>query len=491
MEQFDIYQDISARTGGDIYIGVVGPVRTGKSTFIKRFMETAVIPNIDNIYKRERARDELPQSGSGRTVMTVEPKFVPEEAVAVSAAGSSARVRLIDSVGYLIDGAMGQMEDGSPRMVTTPWFDHEITMNEAAELGTQKVIAEHSTVGIVVTTDGTVTDLPRDSYLEAEARAVTELKALGKPFVIIINTAEPDSAASRSLKAQLEGQYGVTCITKNCIQLSEQDIGDIFDALLLEFPMTELDVFLPDWVESLEDNDPLKAQTWQELMKAAKAVAKLRDADGIAVSAGAMENISRAEITSRDLARGVAVLSLEHPRELFYQILSGKTGMEVSGDGDLMTLLKKMSAVEREYSKVQGALEQVKAVGYGIVMPDTSEMTLQTPEIIKSGGSYGVKLKASAPSIHMIRADIETEISPMVGSEQQSEELINYLLGEYEGDTQKLWDSNIFGKSLYELINEGLTAKLKKMPDEARMKLKDTLGRIINEGSGGLICIIL
>lgn len=491
MEQFDLYQDISARTGGDIYIGVVGPVRTGKSTFIKRFMETAVIPNIDNVYKRERARDELPQSGSGRTVMTVEPKFVPEEAVAVSAAGSSARVRLIDSVGYLIDGAMGQMEDGSPRMVTTPWFDHEITMNEAAELGTKKVIAEHSTVGIVVTTDGTVTDLPRESYLEAESRAVTELKALGKPFVVVINTAEPDSSAAQGMKSQLERQYGITCIAKNCIQLSQQDITDIFDALLMEFPMTELDVFLPDWVESLADDHPLKTDAWQALMESAKAVIKLKDADKTAVSAAAVENVSRAEVSHRDLAKGVAVLSLDYPRELFYQILSEKTGMEVAGDGDLMELLEKMGSIEKEYSRVQGALEQVKAVGYGIVMPDTQEMTLQTPEIIKSGGSYGVKLKASAPSIHMIRADIETEISPMVGSEQQSEELIKYLLSEYEGDTEKLWDSNIFGKSLYELINEGLTTKLKKMPDEARMKLKDTLGRIINEGSGGLICIIL
>ncbi len=491
MEHSRLYEDIAARTGGDIYIAVVGPVRTGKSTFIKKFMETIVIPNIDNVYKRERAKDELPQSGSGRTVMTMEPKFVPEEAVTVSFGKAKARVRLIDSVGYLVDGAIGQTEEGVPRMVTTPWFDHEVTMNEAAETGTKKVINDHSTVGIVMTTDGSITELPRESYIEAENKTISELKKLGKPFMVLLNTADPGSQTAKNIKKDIEKKHGVSCLAVNCLELDESDILDIFGSMLMEFPMTEMQVFLPDWVDALAYDNGMKAEIYERLLNVASDIARLKDAEKAAAAVRTLENVKYCEMSATDLAKGIAAITVEMPRELFYKTLSDETGVEVTCDGDLMAMMSEMASIKKDYAKVAGALEQVRAVGYGIVMPDTDEMTLQTPEIIKSGGSYGVKLKASAPSIHMIRADIEAEISPIVGSEKQSQELVNYLLSEFEEDTEKLWQSNIFGKSLFELVNEGLNSKLKKMPDEARLKLRDTLCRIINEGSGGLICIIL
>ncbi len=486
-----LYEDIAERTGGDIYIAVVGPVRTGKSTFIKRFMETVVIPNIDNVYKKERARDELPQSGSGRTVMTMEPKFVPEEAVTVSFGKAKARVRMIDSVGYLVDGAIGQTEEGVPRMVTTPWFDHEVTMFEAAETGTRKVITDHSTVGIVITTDGSVTELPRESYIEAEDRTISELKALGKPFMVLINTTDPASQSARSLKNEIEKKHGVSCLAVNCLELTEADILDVFSTMLMEFPMTEMQVLLPDWVDAMAYDCPMKTEIYKKLLDTAPGIARLKDAERIVSAMGTVDFVKYCEMSATDLAKGIAVITIELPRQLFYETLTQQTGVAVTCDGDLMTMLAEMAHIKKDYDKISGALEQVRAVGYGIVMPDTEEMTLQTPEIIKSGGSYGVKLKASAPSIHMIRADIEAEISPIVGSEKQSQELVNYLLSEFEEDTEKLWQSNIFGKSLFELVNEGLNSKLKKMPEEARFKLRDTLCRIINEGSGGLICIIL
>ncbi|MBE6991184.1 MAG: stage IV sporulation protein A [Ruminococcaceae bacterium] len=491
MEHSRLYEDIAARTGGDIYIAVVGPVRTGKSTFIKKFMETVVIPNIDNVYKRERAKDELPQSGSGRTVMTMEPKFVPEEAVTVNFGKAKARVRLIDSVGYLVDGAIGQTEEGVPRMVTTPWFEHEIPMYEAAETGTRKVITDHSTVGIVMTTDGSVTELPRESYLEAENKTISELKKLGKPFMVLLNTVDPNSQTAISIKKDIEKRHGVSCLAVNCLELTERDILDIFSSMLMEFPLTELQIFLPDWVEALAADNVMKTEIFERILNSSGEIVKLKDAEKAVSAVSELEHVKYCEMYSTDLAKGIASISIEMPRELFYKTLTDETGVEVTCDGDLMAMLTEMAAIKKDYEKVSGALEQVRAVGYGIVMPDTDEMTLQTPEIIKSGGSYGVKLKASAPSIHMIRADIEAEISPIVGSEKQSQELVNYLLSEFEEDTEKLWQSNIFGKSLFELVNEGLNSKLKKMPDEARLKLRDTLCRIINEGSGGLICIIL
>ena len=469
MEQRKLYEDIALRTEGDIYIGVVGPVRTGKSTFIKRFMETMVIPGIENVYRRERAKDELPQSGSGRTIMTAEPKFVPEEAVEVTMdSGASFKVRLIDCVGYLVPGAVGSLEDDTPRMVTTPWFPQPIPMTEAAEIGTRKVIAEHSTIGIVVTTDGTITDIPREDYLEAEERVITELKELGKPFLVVLNSAQPRSDRAQAIRADIASRYDVTCVCVNCLELEEEAVTGIIKGVLYEFPVKELDLFLPPWVDALPWDHPIK--------------------NGLM---GACDTVSGARITSMNLGTGLAAADLELPRSLFYDTLSQQSGFTIHDDGDLLELLSRLSRVKAEYDKVAGALEEVKATGYGIVVPGTDELVLEEPEIVRQGGRYGVRLKASAPSIHMIRADIETEVSPIVGNEKQSEEMVNFLLQEFEGDTKAIWQSNIFGKSFHELVSEDLNGKLKRMPDDARSKLQETLQRIINEGSGGLICIIL
>lgn len=492
MEENKLYDDIAQRTGGDIYIGVVGPVRTGKSTFIKRFMETLVIPNIENVYRRERARDELPQSGSGRTVMTAEPKFVPEEAVRVEMAdGASFAVRLIDCVGYMVPGATGQLENDAPRMVTTPWYDHDIPMTEAAELGTRKVIAEHSTIGIVVTTDGTITDIPREDYLEAEARVITELKALGKPFLVLLNSAYPQSDRAKAIQADIMDRYDVTCMRCNCLELDEDDVTSIIKGVLYEFPVKELDLFLPPWVDALPYDHPIKNELYAAIRQGAAGMRRIRDVEGAMAAIGGCESVSSARVTSINLGAGLAAAALELPRSLFYDTISAQSGFTISDDGDLMSLLTELAGGKKEYDKVSDALQQVRETGYGIVAPGAEEMKLEEPEIVKQGGRYGVRLKASAPSIHMIRADIETEVSPIVGSEKQSEEMVGFLLQEFEGDTAKIWDSNIFGKSFHELVGEDLNAKLKRMPDDARDKFRETLQRVINEGSGGLICIIL
>jgi len=492
MTNTTIYQDIATRTGGDIYIGVVGPVRTGKSTFIKRFMETTVIPNIENVYSRERARDELPQSGSGRTVMTAEPKFVPEEAVEVTLEGGSTfSVRLIDCVGYMVPGAVGQTEDDRPRMVTTPWVDHEISMTEAAEIGTGKVISDHSTIGIVVTTDGTVTDIGREDYLEAERRVISELQALQKPFIVLVNSASPESAPARETAEDIAEEFGVTALPVNCLELQEQDVAEILKNVLYAFSVSEMDFFFPKWVEALEEDADIKRRVYAALLESTRGIRRIADVEGAVAALGQVEDVSAARVEGIDLGTGVVRARLELPREMFYETLSRRSGFDVADDGDLMTLLTELSRVKSEYDKVAGALEEVRATGYGIVMPSKEELTLEEPEIVKHSGRYGVRLRASAPSIHMLRADIQTEISPVVGSEQQSEELVGYLLSEFEEDTGKIWESNIFGKSLHELVSEGLNTKIKRMPDDARYKLKETLQRIINEGSGGLICIIL
>ncbi|WP_295616236.1 stage IV sporulation protein A [uncultured Intestinimonas sp.] len=492
MEDRKIYEDIARRTDGDIYIGVVGPVRTGKSTFIKRFMETLVIPNIENVYRRERARDELPQSGSGRTVMTAEPKFVPEDAVEIAMeGGGNLSVRLIDCVGYMVDGAAGQFEDDMPRMVTTPWFDHEIPMAEAAEIGTRKVIAEHSTIGIVVTTDGTVTDIPREDYVEAEERVITELKELGKPFLVLLNSADPYSERVRALQRELAGRYDVACMAVNCLELSQEDITAIMKEVLYEFPLKELDLSLPAWVDALPYDHPIKSGLYASIREHAGELRRIRDVAHTVEALGGSEGVSGARIREIQLGTGLAAADLELPRSLFYETLSSQSGFQIRDDGDLMGLLTELAQVKSEYDKVASALREVRETGYGIVVPTTDELKLEEPEIVKQGGRYGVRLKASAPSIHMIRADIETEVSPIVGNEKQSEEMIHYLLQEFEGDTAKIWQSNIFGKSFHELVSEDLNGKLKRMPEDARAKLQETLQRIINEGSGGLICIIL
>ncbi|MCD7753725.1 MAG: stage IV sporulation protein A [Clostridiales bacterium] len=492
MEHVKLYEEIARRTEGDIYIGVVGPVRTGKSTFIKRFMETLVIPNIENVYRRERARDELPQSGSGRTIMTAEPKFVPEEAAQVELEGGIRfSVRLIDSVGYLVDGAVGQTEDGSPRMVTTPWFDHEVSMAEAAELGTRKVIAEHSTIGIVVTTDGTVTEIPREDYLEAEERVIQELKALNKPFLVLLNSQEPGSDRAKAIASDLSSRYEVSCLPVNCLELREQDVTQIIQSVLYEFPLQELELFLPSWVDALPYDHPIKSGLYQSIQEIGGQIGRIRQVRDSLARLGTCESVSRCELSGIDLGRGVVQATVEVPRGLFYETLSKQSGFAVGDDGDLIQLLTQLSTVKREYDKVSDALREVRENGYGIVVPSMDELTLEEPEIMRQGGRYGVRLRASAPSIHMLRADIETVLSPIVGSEKQSEEMIHYLLQEFEGDTQKIWESNIFGKSFHELVNEDLQGKLNRMPEDARVKLRETLERIINEGTGGLICIIL
>ncbi|MCD7928403.1 MAG: stage IV sporulation protein A, partial [Oscillospiraceae bacterium] len=440
MDESRIYENIAQRTQGDIYIGVVGPVRTGKSTFIKRFMESLVIPKIDNIYRKERARDELPQSGSGRTVMTAEPKFVPEEAVQITIDGGAAlSVRLIDCVGYLVPGAVGVTEDGLPRMVTTPWFEQEIPMTEAAEIGTRKVIAEHCTIGIVVTTDGTITDIPRENYLEAEERVITELKELGKPFLVLLNSASPGSEAAQSLRAQIAQKYQITCICADCLDLDSQTVTDIIQGVLYEFPVQQLELDLPAWVDALPFEHPIKGRLYATVRAKAEGLRRVRDVQACVAGIGEDETISRAQVTALDLGVGVARAELELPRSLFYETLSQRSGFQVRDDGDLMKLLSELAQMKSQYDKVAQALEQVNESGYGIVMPNMDEMTLEEPEIVRQGGRYGVRLKASAPSIHMLRADIQTEVSPIMGTEKQSEEMVNYLLQEFEGDTSKIW----------------------------------------------------
>ena len=487
-----IYEEIGKRTDGNIYLAVVGPVRTGKSTFAKRFMEQLVIPSIENVYHRERARDELPQSGSGKTITTSEPKFIPEQAVEISPDGEvRLRVRLIDSVGYMVSGAVGAEEDGQPRMVTTPWYDHEIPMTQAAELGTRKVMEDHCTIGVVVTTDGSITDIPRDDYLEPEARSVGDMKQTGKPFLVLLNSRYPDAAETQLLAQQLEQQYGVSVLPVNCLTMEQEDILEILQQLLYAFPVEQLNFYLPGWVGALPEDHPIKQALYPQLLSMAQRTEHLRDARAVFAELPDNVSFSGMDITGLSPGTGIVEIRLTFPEAMFYQVLSQETGVEIRDDAELMEHLRQLGEIKREYDRVSGALEQVRATGYGIVMPTTEEMHLEVPEILRKNGSYGVKLKASAPSIHMLRADITTVLTPMVGDEKQSEDLVNYLLSEYEGNTEKLWESNIFGKSLFELVSEGLNSKLSRMPDEARTKLRQTISRIINEGSGGLICIIL
>ena len=492
MEHNKLYEDIAQRTQGDIYIGVVGPVRTGKSTFIKRFMETMVLPRIENSYMRDRARDELPQSGSGRVVMTAEPKFVPEDAVVMAMdGGETFSVRLIDCVGYMVPGALGQYDGEEPRMVTTPWFDHEIPMTQAAEYGTKKVITDHSTIGIVITTDGTVTDIPREDYLDAEERVISELKALGKPFVVLLNSSQPYSERAQTIQADIAERYQVTCLAVNCLTLDENSVTEIIRGVLYEFPMKQVNLYLPPWVDVLPFDHPIKSMLYTAIREETRGMQRLRDAEQAILALGDREEVGSSVLNKMDMGSGIVSATLDLPRGLFYATVSEQCGLEIRDDGDLIHQLTSMAAMRRRYEKVQSALEQVEATGYGIVMPNTSEMVLEEPEIVKQGGRYGVRLKASAPSIHMMRADIKTEVSPIMGTEKQSEEMVDYLLRQFEGDVTKIWDSNIFGRSFYELVGEDLQGKLKRMPEDAREKLRETLQRIINEGSGGLICIIL
>lgn len=492
MSEISIYEDIALRTDGDIYLGVVGPVRTGKSTFIKRFMETLVIPRIENVYMKERARDELPQSGSGRTIMTAEPKFIPEDAVSIHLEdGVDLSVRLIDCVGYMVSGASGQFENGTERMVTTPWFDKEISLTEAAEQGTHKVIAEHSTIGLVITTDGSICDIPREDYLPAEDRVIRELQSIGKPFAILLNSTDPSSARAKAAAKQISERYGVGCLCVNCLELQERDITDILRLTLQEFPVTEIGVYLPSWVDALPVGHTLREELFRAVRNSVNDVDRLRDIHTAASVLEAEEMVSGAALRSIHMGKGTAEIRVELPRELYYHTISEQSGFSITDDGDLMALLTEMSSIKTEYDRISSALRDVREHGYGIVVPSAEELKLEEPEIVRQGGRYGVRLKASAPSIHMIMANIETEVSPALGGEKASEEIINFLLQGFEGDTSRIWESNIFGKSLYDIASEGVITKLRRMPPNAQAKLQQTLTRIVNEGGGSLICIII
>ncbi len=492
MKDNRLYQDIAKRTDGDIYVGVVGPVRTGKSTFIKRFMDLLVIPNIDNEYKKERAQDELPQSAGGRTIMTTEPKFIPNEAVAITVGDNiNLNVRLVDCVGYLVNNAIGYLEDDMPRMVKTPWSTEEIPFEQAAEIGTKKVIQEHSTIGILVTTDGSITDISREDYIAPEERVVKELKELNKPFIIVLNSNDPDSDYTQSLAQKLQEKYDTQVIPTDCENLTVDKIDEIFGKVLYEFPIERININFPRWVDGLPENHWLKEELYDEIKEAFKGVSILKQIDSRITKLQNTDVIKNSLINEIQLGTGSINITINLLDDLFYKVLTEISGVEITNEGELFSSMITFANVKKEYDKVAYALQEVNETGYGIVSPSIDELILEEPEMVKQGSRYGVKLRAKAPSIHMIRADIETEVSPIVGSEKQSQELVESLLSEFESDPKKIWESNIFGKSLHELVNEGLQSKLMKMPEDAQEKLQETLERIINEGSGGLICIIL
>ena len=492
MEQYNIYKDISERTQGDIYIGVVGPVRTGKSTFIKRFMDEIVIPNIENLYNRERTKDELPQSATGTTIMTTEPKFVPNEAVEISLNESTSfKVRMVDCVGYLVPGASGHSENGQARMINTPWSDEKIAFSQAAEIGTKKVITEHSTIGIVITTDGSITELERHNYIEAEERVINELKQLNKPFVLLLNTTRPYAPETEELKQELIEKYQVPVVAVNCLQLKQDDINAIMERVLYEFPVKELKFFMPRWIETLSNSHWLKQNMISSVRNIMGSVNKLRHIKESLLILEENEFIKKAYLDKISLGEGSANIEIAVCDSLFYKVLSETTGMQIESDYQLISTIKVLSEAKREFDKVKYALEEVNQKGYGIVTPVTSEMRLEAPTLVRHGSKYGVRIKATAPSIHLIKADIETEISPIVGNEQQSQDLIDYVSEIMQKEPEKVWEMNMFGRSMHDLVKDGLQTKLYHMPEDAQMKFQDTLQRIINEGSGGLICIIL
>lgn len=492
MAEHSIYRDIAERTGGDIYIGVVGPVRTGKSTFIKRFMESLVLPNIGDGYSRDRARDEMPQSAAGKTVMTTEPKFVPDEAVTINLDDAATlRVKMIDCVGYIVPEALGTIENGQPRMVHTPWQTEPMPFVEAAEMGTEKVIREHSTIGMLITSDGTVGEISRESYVPAEERVVNELKSIGKPFAMILNSADPSNEKSVALAYELEAKYNVPVALVSCIDLDAEDIRHILELVLHEFPVSEIRIKTPSWMSALDPSHRIRKSVKESVCACADKVHKTGELRDAFAELGSNEYIQSYEIDEIDLGTGKASISVSFDDSLYYSVISELTGFEIAGEGELIELLKNLSVMKSQYDRVSEALSMAEEKGYGIVMPTVEDLHLEEPEIVKQSGGYGVRLCASAQSIHMIRANIETEINPIVGTEQQSEDLVKYMLKEFEEDPGRIWESNVFGKSLYELVNEGLHTKLEHMPEESRTKLSETLERIINEGSGGLICIIL
>ncbi len=488
----DIYADIAERTGGDIYIGVVGPVRTGKSTFINRFMEQFVIPNIESDFRKERAIDELPQSSAGKTIMTTEPKFIPEEAVRVTIeGGASFNVRMIDCVGYIIPSAIGYIENDSPRMVDTPWFDDPVPFNMAAEVGTEKVITQHSTIGLVVTTDGSITDLPRQEYEECEQRVINELQSINKPFVVLLNSLDPTDPDVKKLADELSDKYAAPVLPVSCIDLDEQDIRRILTQVLYAFPVKEVNISMPSWINSLEKGHWLKQAVFDHIREAACAVRTLRDIGELAERIADCEYMISASAEQIDLGQGSATVKAELQPSLFFKVIGEATGLEVSDENQLMSRIMELVRVKERFDKYANAIDEMEATGYGIVMPSMQELSLDEPEILKQGSKYGIRLKATAPAIHLLKTTVNTEVAPIVGSEKQSEELVLYMLNDYEDSPEKIWESNIFGKSLHELVNEGLHAKMSKLPTDARNRLRETIERMINEGCSGLICFIL
>ena len=491
MEEFNVYRDIQNRTNGEIYIGVVGPVRTGKSTFIKKFMDTVVIPNIPDGMQKERAIDELPQSSAGRTIMTTEPKFIPEQAVAVQIdEAASFHVRMIDCVGYIVPSAIGYIEQDQPRMVRTPWYDEPIPFNMAAEIGTKKVITEHSTIGLVITTDGSISDIPREEYEEAEERVINELNETSRPYVILLNCIEPKAPESTALAGRLSQKYEVPVIPVNCIDITEQGIKEIIASLLYQFPVREVELDLPGWVTSLENSHWLLSNVLDSV-RASFDISKMCEVKSMLEGIKNCEFIKSINVENINLGSGKSRAELLFDQSLFYKILSEKTELQIDSESELLTQLIEMTEIKKKFQKLQQAYEDVQETGYGIVMPEVEELTLEEPQILKQNGKYGIRLKATAPSIHMMKTQIFTEITPIVGSEQQSEELVLYLLKEFEENPVKIWESNIFGKSLHSLVNEGMHNKLYRMPNDAREKVRETIERIINDGCNGLLCIIL
>ena len=491
MTENNIVLELAQRTKGSCMLGVVGPVRTGKSTFIKRFMEKLVIPAIGDDYTRERARDELPQSGSGRSIMTAEPKFVPEEPVAIPLGeGSSLSVRLVDCVGYMVDGAMGQEEDGQERMVTTPWFDHEVTMTQAAETGTALVIQKHADIGIVITCDGSICDLPRSAYVEPEGRVIRELQQIGKPFVVLLNSAEPESVGAMEASESIQNNYGVICLRVNCQSLGEREIAGILRQALEDFPLRSLQFYLPDWVRALPAEDELKQQLYSAVLQAGEGAVRLRDRELVLERLQQAELISAAKPLSEDLGQGSAEIELQLPRSLYYELLSQRSGLPVQNDGDLMERMSELRMLRTEYDRLRLALKSVRETGYGVVLPTGEEMELEEPQIVQKGGKYAVKLHASAPAIHLLRTQIDCEVNPAIGGDGASEEILGFLLQGFEGDVNRIWESKIFGRSLNDLAEESLSARIQALPESAKERLRITLQRMINEQSSRLICIL-
>lgn len=491
MEYSDIYKDIAQRSGGDIYLGVVGPVRTGKSTFITNFMKNLILPNMDNEYVKQRTVDELPQSADGSTIMTTQPKFVPNEAVKVNINDTEFKVRLIDCVGYMVEGAKGFDVENTPRKVKTPWSDTEMPFEEAAELGTKKVITDHSNIAVMITCDGSFTGIERENYEKAEERVIKELKEYNKPFVVIYNTKDPLSQKTVSEVNKLKDKYKASVLALDVSNLNQENIAKIFDNLLQEFPLKQVLVKLPTWMEALDFSSSILTEIVEEVKNITVGARKIND---VKISSPLFENSDNFEPlldTKVLLGEGNITLSVQPKSNLFYKVISQQSGINIDDEFSLITHLKDLALAKKEYDKLKDALLQVEQTGYGVVAPNLDEMSLEDPEIVKQGTKFGVKLKASAPSLHIMKVDVNAEVNPIVGTEQQSEELVKYLLSEFENNPQGIWDTEMFGKSLHELVNEGLNNKVLAMPQNTQNKMRKTLGRIINEGKGGVICILL